>query len=154
MPYTGTPKTPREYVRLNLGDRDKANPIFTDGEIDAVLADIPIPTLAAAALADARATELGGRATKRIGKTQISHKDSVEHWRATADRLRKHGPGNFAGGDGTGMWTGKMMVGGVTRAEKQELATNTVDVPPSFVVGQDDHPGSHLGRFDDDDEFD
>jgi hypothetical protein len=137
--YTGAPTTDDlvELTRLWLGDRDKDNPIFSDTEIEVVLQVQSSPVQAAASLACARMAEVARKVTKKIGRTSINSSDEYKHWKELAEKLENAGSG-LVPNQGSGL--GGVLVGGLTKAERQELATDNVYDPFRFEIGQDDHP--------------
>lgn len=82
---------PRDRLRLELGDTNVANPLFSDAELDQLLAEVDGAILLAAANAcDILATryagdfDFGTREDKRFSRSQKS-----KMYAARADRLRQ-----------------------------------------------------------------
>ena len=89
MPYAPTPPTPKDRVRLLLGDTDGSDELLTDAEIEALLALTPDPQLAAAAGAEALAARFGRRVdTSLPGGVRIAFSQRAEAFRLLAHRLR------------------------------------------------------------------
>jgi len=150
--YSGAPGTdePVGLVRLFVGDTNAAIPILTDGEIEAVLSLQPIVTYAAAACADLIAARFSRDVDMAIGKTRISLSQKADAYRTLADRLRS-AAGDLPGGDGTGIATASMFVGGTSVDAREDLLYEDSDrIKPQFTLGQDDNPGTdnHLDDLD------
>lgn len=142
--YSGAPglDDPAGLVRLLVGDTQEASFALTDGEIEAVLSLQPIVTYAAAACADILAARFAREVNMAIGETKIDLSDKAKAYRELADRLRLSG-GSLPGGDGTGIATASMFVGGLSVDAREQLLYHDSDrIKPSFVEGQDDNPGS------------
>lgn len=133
--------TPREWVKFCLGGDDGLASLFTDAEIDAVLAEQPAPTYAAAALAEVAAARFAARAaTVTISKTKINLKEKFDAAKKLAENLRKGGPGNIPGGDGSAAIAASVRVGGTSISEKASFRDNPDRVLPEFELGMDDNP--------------
>lgn len=89
MAYDPTLATPRDRVRLLLGDTDGSAELLKDEEIAALLAIDPNPHLAAAAGADAIAAQFARKADTALpGGVRIAFSQRVDHFLRLADRLR------------------------------------------------------------------
>lgn len=144
MGYSGAPKATDKValVRLALGDTNTADPLFTDTEVEVVLELQPIVTFAAAALAEMAAAKFAREVAVSIGSTRVDCQQQFDHYKRLALNLRKGGPGDLPGGDGSGQPTLSMTVGGISRSEKQAFEDDSDAIQPSFEIGQDDHPGT------------
>lgn len=140
------------YTRLCLGDT-VAPYKFASALITAALAAAGSPTMAAAALADARAASFADQVNTRIGATSVDKSDRYEHWKALADRLRAGGPGDLPGGAGIGAPAVSATLTGASISEILGEESNTDLVKPSFNVGGDDIPGTDTDGLNHDDPY-
>lgn len=140
--YSGAPGTddPSGLVRLLIGDTRSDDPILTDSEIEAILGLQPIVTYAAAACADIIAARFAREVDMAIGETKINLSQKVKSYQALADRLRESA-GDIPGGDGTGVATTSMFVGGISFTERDDFLDNSDRIQPNFSLGMDDNPG-------------
>ena len=136
------PSDPVSMVRFLVGDVDSSNPILTDSEILAITTLQPVITYAAAAAADTIAARYAIQVDTAIGRTRISLSDRFDHFKQLADRLRETA-GDLPGGDGTGIPTVSMFVGGISVSANEAMADDTDRVQPSFTIGMDDNPGNY-----------
>ena len=129
------------WVRFCLGLDGGLSDLFSDAVIETVLTQISVPTYAAAALAEVAAARYAARAASvSIGATKIAMKEKFEAAKKLAENLRKGGPGNMPGGDGSAAIACSMKVGGTSISEKTNFRDNSDRVMPSFEVGMDDNP--------------
>lgn len=148
--YSGAPglDDPVSMVRLFVGDTNESTAMLTDGEIQAILSLQPILTYAAAACADIIAARVARDVDMAIGQTKIDLSQKSEAYRALADRLRMTA-GDIPGGDGSGVPTVGMFVGGLSVSQREDLLYRDSDrVKPQFTLGQDDNPGTFNGLTD------
>lgn len=141
-------------VRLALGDLDPDDQLFTDGQIQAVLDIQPIVTWAAAALAESAAARFAREADIALGRTRIALGQKFKFWKEMALNLRKGGPGDLPGGDGSGAPTLSMTVGGLSRSEREAFKDDEDRIQPNFSLGMDDNPRSNPDRDDPSRRFD
>lgn len=149
--YSGDPaSSAKDQVRWIIGDTIGGPPngpvntalqFASDEEINFALSIQPVPTYAAAAVAQAVADKFAMLVDQDIGQTSLALSQRWEHWNAMADRLRKGGAGDIPGGDGTGERTAVMFVGGLDRAGNDAIRRDNTVEQSSFRVGQDDKPG-------------
>lgn len=145
--YSATLSSSLYRIRFMISDTVDSGHLFEDEEISALFAVIGIETFTAAALADTLGARFSKRSDVRIGQTNVSSGDRAKAFFDLAARLRAGGAGTVPGGDGSGVATTGMAVGGISEAEKQDLETGDSDrVQPSFSVGQDDQPGTSHER--------
>lgn len=138
--YSASSTENKDRVRRAVGDTDKDDQLISDEEIEAVLVDQPVVNYAAAAVADLISAKFARRADKTIGKTSISASQVAKAYERIADRLRAGGAGTVPGGDGSGVPTAVMFVGGTTKSGNRLLADNPDTEQQSFARGQDDNP--------------
>lgn len=151
--YSGDPDAGSrlDIVRLMIGDTDPDDPLLSDGEIGIALASSGVNTYAAAACADFIAAKFSRMATVKIGSTSINGAEKAKSYFALAKALRKGGPGDIPGGDGSGEPTLTMFAGGTSRSANAATREDPDRVQGSFAIGQDDFPGS--SNVDADDEW-
>jgi hypothetical protein len=135
-------------VRMMLGGNEGAAPLFTNTEIEVVLELAPVPTYAAAALWEMAAAKWSAGVDQSIGATSISLSQKISAAMDMAKRLREGGPGLIPGGDGSGTPTAEMIVGGISRSEKEAFLDDSDRIQPNFSLGQDDNPYSDSGDSD------
>ena len=142
--YTGSPVTSERahVVRLMIGDTDKDAQLLTDDEILLATTAQEANTFAAAACADFIAAKFAREVSKTMGAISISAEKKFEHYTALADRLRNAGAGDLSGGDGSGVPTVTMFVGGISVDAATTIQNDSDRIQPSFSVGMDDHPGT------------
>lgn len=148
--YSGSPgiDDPVSMIRLFIGDTNASDPLMTDSEIQAIVGLQPILTYAAAACADIIAARVSRDVDMAIGATRISLSQKADAFRQLADRLRKTS-GDLPGGDGSGIATASMFVGGLSVDQREDLLFRDSDrIKPQFVTGQDDNPGTVNGLVD------
>jgi hypothetical protein len=141
--YTPGSGTDRDRVRFMVGDTVNLNHLVENEEIDDILSIQPVLSYAAASTADAIAAHFAREADLSIGATSISLSQKAEAYRKLADRLRKSGAGDIPGGDGTGIATLGMRVGGISRAERNNFKSDPDVIQPNFSIGQTDYPASN-----------
>jgi hypothetical protein len=84
--------TDLDWVRLLAGDRDTANAILTDEEIDGLLAAAPNRWIAAAMACDVILARGQGVVSKAVGDLRLEYGGNVESaYRQHAQRLRERG---------------------------------------------------------------
>ena len=142
--YSGAPGTddPAGLVRLLIGDTRSDDPILTDSEIETVLGLQPIITYAAAACADIIAARFARDVDMAIGETKISLSQKMKAYQKLAERLRESA-GDLPGGDGTGVPTTTIFVGGLSKSKRDDLLHDDSNrISPNFSLGMDDNPGT------------
>lgn len=123
-------------VRLLVGDVDKDDFIFTNGEIAAVIALQPHIVKAAASLADMAAARFTRDVNVTIGATKVENEAKARAFFKLADKLRSN-PDELLGTIG-GAVTESMIVGGISYAAAADLVSDTDTIAPAFSLGMDD----------------
>lgn len=134
--------SPRNRVRLLIGDTNTLDQQLQDEEIDFVLSVQTVLTYAAASSADLIAAKYARKVNTENSELRISAAAQHKHYLDLANRLRRDGPGLIPGGDGSGSQQAGLYVGGAIRSQRDALAENDAYVDPVFALGQDDYPGS------------
>lgn len=141
--YSGDPSTTdRDKVRFLVGDTLSGDPLASNEEINWVLSVQPVVIYAAAAVADAISAGYSRKADLTIGATSIQLSQKATAYADLAKRLRSGGAGVLPGGDGSGIPTAVMVVGGLSQAEREAFKDDEDAIQPSFEVGKDDNPGT------------
>lgn len=123
--------TPKDEVRLLIGDRDTLNAQLSDEEITWFLSDEPNPLNAAINACDAIASSYGRQSDLTVGAVKMSNSQLQKSYEAIADRLR-------AKINALGI---PPFVGGQSRSEKWSRRENADLVQPVFRRGLDSGPG-------------
>lgn len=121
--------TPKDEVRLWIGDTSTASPLFQDEEIAAVLNKIPNTYLAAATLADSLAAKFSRSVSFSVEGLSISNSTKAGSYRDLARRLRAQ-----AVGVGSNSLGGAPFVGGISPAAP---GNTPVTKPSQFPIGND-----------------
>jgi len=137
-------------IRLMIGDTDKNEILLTDEEICLALNAQPINTYAAAACADFIAAKFAREVQRTRGAVSAACNQRFLQYKELARCLRAGGPGDLPGGDGTGVPTLGMRVGGITFAGNDALRDDSDAVPPTFALGQTDNERVSTDRNDED----
>lgn len=145
--YSGAPEDTDEkleLVRMIIGDTDNDNLILTDQEICQILDIQPIVSYAAATACQIIAGRYAQRGKVKIGKTEVDFGQKAKQYMDFCKMLRQGGAGDLPGGDGTGVATVGMFVGGTSKQEAKSLHSDKDKITESFAVGQDDYPTSRV----------
>ena len=129
--YSGDPaNSPRDKVRMLIGDTNPAKPNLLDPEIDSLLSNYPNPYLAAAAGCRSIAARLAQKVNKRVGDLSINYSDMVKNYTSLATQLQSEGQ--------------KIGVipysGGISKADIRAVNANTDRPKPPFKRKQFDNP--------------
>lgn len=130
--------SPKNRVRLLIGDTDDSRQQLQDEEINYVLTQQSSVTLAAAACCDILAAKYAFLVNTENGSLRLSAAARHKHYLSLADRLRAGGAGNIPG-DAT-VHDARIYVGGVSQATKDTITEDSDAVVAPFRIGQDDHP--------------
>jgi len=129
-------------IRLVLGDTNASAPLFQDEEIYYVASGRDAVNFIAADLADALAARYAGQINTENSELRVSAAARHKQYFALADRLRKNGPGNFAGGSSDGAILGTGTVTGQSKTANETLLSDTDVVVSDLYIGMDDYePG-------------
>ena len=139
-PGTATKQQRRDDVRFKCGDTEENDPLFSDGEVDALLLAAGDNTLSAAISGCRR---LMARWARHVPVTQggVSVGGSrVDQVKTALKELVREKNNNAGAG---------FFFGGRSKAAKKAFRDDTDAVQPNFAVGMDDNAaGSHNGAFD------
>lgn len=127
-------------VRMLVGDTINTDPLLHDEEIYYVIGQQSATNYAAAVCAEMIAAIYARQVNTQNSELRISAAARYKAYTALADRLRKMGPGELPGGDGSGALLGTMYVGGSSVSAKEALDADTDLVKPNFSIGMDDYP--------------
>lgn len=136
--YTGNPAdSQKDRVRFLCGDIDDTDAQVSDEEIAAALAYEGSALGAAASVCEHLASRYAREAQKSIGaggglNTSVSLSERSRAYAARAKDLRQHQEARAI--------VGMAYAGGISRADKDAVASNTDRVPPEFFVGMMEHP--------------
>ena len=140
--YSGDPgASTLDAVRFLLGDTVEANAIFSDEELDWLIATQSNPYFAAALAADSAAAAYSNKSndnvkTKTVGALSISYDtEKAKEYRNLAGSLRFRGALNAP-----------IMPysGGISKDDKDAREDETDWVKPNFSLGMDDNEGTAL----------
>jgi len=124
-------------VQLAMGSGLAA--MVDEDQIKQVLSVQLIVTYAAAILVDSLCASFALEVDFSSGATSYKASQKVEAYKALADLLRAF-PGDFIGGDGSGVGNVGIFVGGVSKSGERSLRADSDLIQPSFAIGQfDDH---------------
>ena len=126
-------------VRFLIGDTDSARQQLQDEEIDWVLTEQAVVTYAAASCAEILASKYAFLVNTENSELRVSAAARHKHYLELAERLRKSA-GDLPGGDGSGIVLATAYAGGVDKAVKETLDSDSSLVRPVFGMGQDDNP--------------
>jgi hypothetical protein len=128
-------------MRTLVGDTDSTDQQFDDAVYFYAYASAGDVVYGAASVADMLAAKYVRLTNLTVGATRISNERLYYHAVSLADRLRKSGPGDLPGGDGSGILQATAYVGGQSLSAKDALDGDGDNNPPDFKIGQDDFPG-------------
>ena len=134
-------------IRLVLGDTNSAAPLLQDEEIYYAASGRTAVNFIAADLADALAARYAGQVNTENSELRVSAAARHKQYFALADRLRKNGPGNFAGGSGDGMILAEGFFGGVVATTNEAVLSDDNVVKSDVYVGLDDFTESPKDYF-------
>lgn len=127
------------WIRTLIGDDDEDNELLTTITIQTVVDCQSVNTYAAAACAELIAAKFARDVQRTIGSLSAACQQKYEHYKDLAKCLREGGAGDLPGGDGTGVPTVRMTVGGVSIDANEALLDDADLVQPNFRIGQDDN---------------
>lgn len=134
-------------IRFVLGDTNSAAQQVQDEEVLYVAGTRTAINFIGADLADALAARYAGQVNTENSELRVSAAARHKQYFALADRLRKNGPGNFAGGSGDGMILAEGFFGGVTVATNEAVLSDDNVVKSDVYVGLDDFTESPKDYF-------
>ena len=122
----------RDHVRLLVGDKDSANFLMHDEEIDFFLSQEPNIYWAAAAVANTMITELAGAylEDQKVGETRIRAK-RINELKLLIDQWRARGATHQL-----------PSAGGIYLSDQQAMDANANLLSNDFFRGMDDYPGT------------
>ena len=122
--------TPKDVVRLLIGDTDSTAQLLQDEEISTFLSYRPSPYGAAADCCRSLAAKYAIQATTAAGDTKISYSDISKSFAARANAL-----------DQKAIIFGSAMpyAGGISVTDKQNQVEDADRVPTNFNIGMDDN---------------
>ena len=122
--------SPKDVVRLMLGDTNMTSPLLQDEEISYFLSKRPNTYGAAAECCRSLATKFAAQATVQAGDTKIEYSDIAKAFTARATAFESQ-----AANSGAGM----PYAGGISQTDKLTQEANTDRVSPQFVLDMDDN---------------
>lgn len=134
----GLASSPKDRVRLLIGDTDDSRQQLQDEEIAYVLTQQTSTTLAAAACCDLLAAKYSFLVNTENGSLRLSAAARHQHYIRLADRLRAGGAGEIPG-DST-VHDARIYVGGTSEAVKETITGDSDNILAPVKIGQDDHP--------------
>lgn len=142
--YSGDPaSSSKDKVRFLIGDTISADELLQDEEINAVIADQPNTTLAAAISAEAIAAKFSREATRTVGKTSISASEKAKAYLELARKLRLQSKTEKA-------FKARPYAGGISENDKKIDEQDTDRADPFFERNLFENPSSSPVRRDDD----
>ena len=122
--------SPKDVVRLLIGDTNTANQLLQDEEIAYILTRRPNTYGAAAECCRSLATRFATEATTKAGNTEIMYSDISKAYAARATAFESQ-----AANSGAGL----PYAGGLSQADKENAMEDSDRVPPQFALGDDDN---------------
>lgn len=126
----GLATTPLYQVRYYVGDTNAAEPLAADEEILFSLTQKGDVRLAAAEVCAAISGRFASQADAAAGDLSESSSQKAKAFSARAAQLRME----------SGIYA-LPSFGGLSKAEKESLASNSDAIQPSFKIGEDEYPG-------------
>jgi hypothetical protein len=123
-------KSPKDAVRLLIGDTDSTNPLMQDEEINYFLSKRPNTYGTAAECCRSLAVRFSSSATTAAGDTKIAYSDLAKAFAARATAFESQ-----AANSGAGM----PYAGGISQADKENQLEDPDRVTPQFALGDDDN---------------
>ena len=138
--YGGDPSaSTRDAVRFLLNDTVEATHDFEDAEIAWLVSQQPNVYRAAALGARAKAAqETGSAASKTVGSLTLTYSETATKWLDLAKSLE--GQANKGLGSAIAPYSG-----GISKADKELVASDTDMTDPFFYRDQFDNPGAESG---------
>lgn len=124
--YNPSQMTPKDRVRLYVGDTNSADPQLQDEEIAAILLDAPNVLRAAAEAAETIAAKVAREVTRAVtgaSGLSINASDRQQHYLTLAATLRRRA---------VRMGGSAPFAGGISQAQKDTQTGDTDRVPPAF----------------------
>lgn len=139
-PGTATVQQRRDGVRFKVGDTEKNDPQFFDGEVDSLLADAGDNVLIAA-IAGAEALQARYARHQPVAQGGVNVGGSrADQYAALVKQLRRRQKVLAGGG---------MFSGGRTKSGKRAFRDDPDAVQPNFAIGMDDNAAAGAdGAFD------
>lgn len=122
--------SPKDVIRMMIGDTDPTNPLLQDEEIAYILSKRPNPYGAAAECCRSLAVRFASQVTTAAGDTKIAYSDITKAFAARAQAFESQ-----AANSGAGL----PYAGGISQSDKDSQVENTDRVQPQFVLGADDN---------------
>lgn len=137
-------------VRFALGDTDVENPLLSDEEITAKIAEGASILMTSAELADSIAARYARRVSISIDGASFSYGELSRSYSALAQRLRARATNEDGG-------LGSPVVTGISISDMDAVDANTDRVPSQFKIGQFDNTprqgGGTIGGGSESDEY-
>lgn len=134
--YVDPALDPKDAVRLNIGDTDESNPLFSDEEINYVLTGEDNPYAAGAQLADMAAARFAREVDKSSDGDSISSSQRFKHFKELAEQLRAEAVRTGAAA------VGAPFIGGISYADKEEREADTDRIPTAVRTNVHGNPRS------------
>lgn len=129
--YTGNPLTSDlDLIRLLIGDTDIDEQLLTDAELIYFNSTFGFPYGSAAQAARAIAAKYARMVNTRNSVLWVYGASRFDHYMALINQFEDQGAAFCT-----------IVVGGISRADREAILANSNLLGPSFEIGQDDAPG-------------